>query len=286
MTLRISLPLGKKDSVKNLVFTILTHEYPLKLIQLTNFIRKRYGKSVTFQAVRKATIELLEEGVIEKNEMSYFINKEWIKESKEIMDNLYASVYQEKQTPRKVDAIGDEISVFTFNSLNEMMKFWEDLIEHWFKSFQKGDYNLNCYQGAHGWEGLLHPDREKKAMEQLKHKGIKSYAVFTSNTILDKIVLRFYEKVGLKCKIDVSSLKFDKSYYVATYGDLVVQSQYPEELVTKLDKFFKKNKTLENLDLTELSDIVNQKVEIKLSVTKNLSMAKQINSSILSQIKD
>ena len=46
----------------------------------------------------------------------------------------------------------------------------------------------------------------------------------------------------------------------------------------------KKNKTLEGLDLKQLSDIVGEKIEIKMTVIKNLEMAKQINKSILSQM--
>ena len=285
MSLQISLPFGDKQSVKNLVFTILSHEYPLKLIQLVNFIRKRYGKAVTFQAVRKAVLELVEERVLIKQEVSFSINKEWIKESKRTIDELYHNVYEEKGKPNKVDSIGEEISVFLFNSLNEMIKFWEDLIDDWFHKFKSGDYNLNCYQGAHGWEGLLHSDREKTSMERLKDKKIKSYLVFTNNTFLDKILLNFYKSIGIKGIISKSSSKFDKSYYVATYGELVVQTQYPEELVKELDLFFKKNKRSEILNLKELSDIVNKKISCKLSVSKNLNMAKQINASILSQIE-
>ena len=45
MAIRITLPFGKDDNVKNLVFSILTKEYPLKIIELTNFIHKRYGRS-------------------------------------------------------------------------------------------------------------------------------------------------------------------------------------------------------------------------------------------------
>jgi hypothetical protein len=284
MSLQISLPLGNKGGVKNLVFTILTHEYPLKLIQLTNFIRKRYGKQVTFQAVRKAVLELIEEGVLVREENSFLINKEWIVESKRIIDELYTEIYQEKSKPKKFDSINDEISVFTFSSLNEMMKFWEGLIIHWFKNFKKGDDNVNCYQGAHGWEGILHPDTEKRMMEQLKDKGIKSYALFTSNTQLDRIIANFYKQAGVRSLISKSSSKFDKTYYVATYGNLIVQTQYPKELTERLDIFFKKNRKLENLDLGVLSDIVNKKIEIKLSVTKNIAMAKQINQSIIGQM--
>ena len=284
MSLQISLPLGNKANAKNLVFSILTREYPLKLIQLTNFIRKRYGRAVTFQAVRKATLELVEEGVLLRKDNEFLINKEWVMESKKTIDELYHNIYEEKNNAQGVDSIGDEISVFTFNSLNEMMKFWEDLIDHWFTHFKKGDYNLACYQGAHGWEGLLHADREKNTMERLKQKGIKSYSVFTSNTPLDKLLVNFYSSLGMKCILNKSSSHFDKSYYVATYGNLVVQTQYPLEVVKEMDLIFKNNKKLENFNLKELSDIVNRKGKIKLNVTKNINMAKQINASIMSQL--
>jgi len=285
MSLQISLPLGKKEGVKNLVFTILTREYPLKLIELTNFIRKRYGKAVTFQAVRKAVLELIEEQVLIRDNNEFSINKEWVKESKKIIDNLYQSIYEEKTLPKKVDSVSDEVAVFTFNSINEMMKFWQNLIDDWFRKFNDGDYNINCWQGAHGWEGLLHADREKDTMEQLKHKNIKSYLVFTSKSSIDKLLLKFYKNIGIIGVINNSSSQFDKSYYVGTYGDLIIQTQYPKEFVIALDNFFKKNKKLEDVNLKELSDIVNSNIEIKLSVIKNLEMAKQINQSIISQIE-
>ncbi len=82
MTLQLTLPLGKNTDVKSLVFTILTKEYPLKLIELTNYIRKRYGKSVTFQAVRKAVLGLMEEEVLQQESYGYSISKEWVKNSK------------------------------------------------------------------------------------------------------------------------------------------------------------------------------------------------------------
>ncbi len=82
-----------------------------------------------------------------------------------------------------------------------------------------------------------------------------------------------------------SSSSFDRGHYLGTYGDLIIQSQYPDNLVKQLDKFFKKNKTLEKLDLLQLSKLVNMKVEVKLTVIKNLAMAKQMNKSIIQQIK-
>src|SRR3990167_2138258 len=223
MTLQLTLPLGNKNDVKSLVFTILTKEYPLKLIELTNFIRKRYGKSVTFQAVRKAVLGLVDGGVLQQEEHAYSINKEWVKNSKKFIDDLYAEVYKEKTRAKSVDSITGEVSVFTFNSLNELMKFWQNLIDDWFKKFDtQKDYGVNCYQAAHGWEGLLHPDIEKTIMHQLKNKGIKSFTLTTGNTPLDRQIANFYTKIGIKMRVIPSNSSFDKSYYVGTYGDLVV----------------------------------------------------------------
>jgi len=285
MALNITLPFGKEDNVKNLVFSILTKEYPLKIIELTNFIRKRYGKSVTFQAVRKAVLELVADRVLVQTGHEFSINKPWVLESKKVLDALYQELTKEKITPRSIDSIKGEVSVFTFDSLNELMKFWQDIIDNWFESFKKGDPNINCYQGAHGWEGLLHPDREKNMMGRLKNKGIKSYSLSMGNTPLDKYIWKFYSSIGLKTGFYPSASQFDKSYYVATYGETIVQVQYPKKIIEGLDQFFKKNKTIEDLNLKELSDIANQKIKVKMTVIKNLAMAQQINKSIISQIE-
>ena len=284
MSLNISLPFGKKDNVKNLVFTILINEYPLKIIELTNFIKKRYGKSVTFQAVRKAILELVDEGVLTRSDNEFQINKGWVKDTKETIDKLYFELNEEK-TSKKFDSIEGNVSVFIFSSIGEMMKFWEQITDDWFKNFKKGDHNINCWQGAHGWEALLYPDNEQKLMSQHKKKGIKSYAVSTGATPLDRFVWKFYKKIGLIVHTYPSISRIDREYYVGTYGDIIVQAHYPKEILDAMDSFFKKTKDMENLDLTELSKIVNKKTRVKLTVIKNLAMAKQINQSIISQIE-
>ncbi|MCK5025324.1 MAG: hypothetical protein KAS15_01945, partial [Nanoarchaeota archaeon] len=274
----------KKEGVKDLVFTILSKEFPLRIIQLTNFIKKRYGKSVTFQAVRKAVLELTSEGVLTKREDKFSINQKWVLETKTMLSELFDDLNKNLTTPKDVHSVSEEVSVFTFHSLNELMKFWQDLIDDWFANFKKGDYHINCYQAAHAWEGLLHLDKEKELMGQLKKKGILSYILSKGNTPLDRNIRKFYKSVGIKVSINSSMSSFDKSYYVGTYGDLVVQTQYPEEIVKDLDCFFRKNKTIKDFDLKELSDIVNRKVAIKLTVIKNLAMVKQINNSIIVQM--
>jgi hypothetical protein len=284
MSLQISLPFGSKNNVKSLVFSILAKEYPLKIIEIKNLISKRYGKNVSFQAVRKAMLELVEEGILLRKDYSFIVNKQWVFDSKKLIDELYSTIYQEKTKVAKMDSIGEEISVFTFNSVAEMMKFWENLINDWVENIEKDKLKVNCYQTFHAWESLLYPETEQKLMAQLKRKGVKSYILSGGRTKLDKVSLDFYKKMGVTIiKSNINSL-FDKEYAVGTYGSLVVQAKYPPEIVLLLEDFFRKAKAFQSLDLKELSDILNKKIDIKLSVTKNINMAKQINQSIISQI--
>jgi hypothetical protein len=283
MALRYTLPFGKPDNVKNLVFTILVQERELKLIDLTNRIKKKYGKSVTFQGVRKATLELVQDGVVLQKEKSFSINKNWVRDAKGTLDKLYSTIFQEKAKEKAVESIRGEVSVFTFSSLNEMMRFWQDLIDDWYQHFSKGDYPLNCWQGAHSWECLLHPDKEKVIMGQLKKKGIINHALCTSNTPLDRNIMAFYRKIGLDFVI--KPMPINRATYFGTYGELFTQTQYPQKLVKQIDDFFENNTTLDKLDLLSLSNIVNMKADVKLTVIKNSEMAKQINSSILTAMK-
>lgn len=283
MSLQITLPFGNKTNIKNLVFSILIYNHPLKIVELMNIIHRRYGRDVTFQAVRGAVLELLDERVVLKKEKEFEINKEWVKDSLNILKNIDSSLHN--QNPKKIDSINGEISVIEFDSLSELMKYSEQLIDDWFKRFKNGDYKINCYQGAHYWEALLYPEQERKIIGQLKKKGIRSYSLITSNTPLDRNIAKFYRTSGLRVVNYYSNSKSDRAYYVATYGDLIAETRYPAALVDELDRFFKKNKKLEDLDLHELAKIADKKIKIKITIIRNLEMAKQINSSIISKME-
>lgn len=283
--MKLVLPFGSPESLKNLVFSILTKEYPLKIITLNNLVKKRYGRSVTYQAVRKALLELAEEGVLVEEKGKYQINKDWVTSTKKTVDELHAQLNKKKTTPDSLDSIKGEVSVFEFDSLNKLMQFWEQIIDDWYKNFKQGDPNYNYYQGAHTWEGLLHPDTEQQIMSQLKDKGIISYALTTSNTPLDKYLIKFYTDVGLIIGSNPSTKHFDKKFYVATYGETIVQTIYPDDLVHAMEEFFHKNTSIENMNLRELSDVANKKTKMTLTVIKNLQMAEHINQGIIKEIE-
>ena len=109
---------SKKNSVKDIVFKILITDHPLKLIELTNFIKKRYGKSVTFQAVRQAVFELVADGVLEREGKQFQINPAWTIEAKKTIMQIEQQMVL-KTTKPSIESIKGEFSVFTFTTKPE-----------------------------------------------------------------------------------------------------------------------------------------------------------------------
>lgn len=283
MSLQITLPFGNPTSTKNLVFSILSHEYPLRIVELSNLIRKRYGKSVTFQAVRKAVLELVQDKVLVQEEKQFLINKAWVKESKEHLDRLYQLLTQTKTQPATIDSLQGEISVFSFTTLHDMMQFWYSLMDEFLERMKPGD--VNSYQSAHAWEAILYANQEQSIMKKYGGKKIKSYFLTTGTTPLDKQFIHVYKKLGMVCRQAPSMKSFDRTHVIGTYGEMLVQVQLTDDMARRLDAFFRKTKSLEDMNLLELTKIAETTTTVKMTVIRNEAMAKQINKSIIDQIE-
>ena len=275
-------PLNNKEGIRGLILSILANEFPLRVFEIVNFIRKRYGKKVSFQAVSKEINFLIDKRILVKKNKKIEMNKEWVKELRNDAEEIYEKIVLSKKFESKKP--GEEITVLTLNSLNDAMVHYYKIIDKWFNDFKEGDNNLNCYQSLHLWEVLLHLEKEEKSISQLKKKGIKSY-LLTGSTKLDKSIINFYKKIGAKAKSQNSISEFDKTYSIGTYGDTIIQIKYPKKIIKQIDDFFKENSSLNNLDLFSLSKILKQQEKINLTIIKNSVMAKQINKSILAQFK-
>src|SRR3989344_8767998 len=121
---------GKKEkTVKDLIFSILIESEPKSFIQLQREIKKRYHLSFSFQAIRKAVNNLLERNILTKEKREYSLNKDWIVQTRNFFDKLYADHFKIK---RSVNIeVGKDVAVYTVNNLLELDRLWNDLITNW-----------------------------------------------------------------------------------------------------------------------------------------------------------
>jgi len=233
MALEITTPqLGRtKKTSRDLVISALMYNHPVSLAKITNIIKKKFHASITFQGVRKAVIQLVENGVVQKSGKQYSINKEWILQLRQFTEKLQESYFTESSGVRNIEAIGEDIKVYTFDNLVDLDVFWNSLIGKWFDEDKTND-KYYVQQSGHTWYVLANLEEETKILEKIQKKAIKFYTVAIGKSILDKWNSKYYEDQGFHYTI--SKKKKDTSKYFAVYGDNVIQCNYPKDLANDI----------------------------------------------------
>ncbi|MFH1500847.1 MAG: hypothetical protein ABIE22_02775 [archaeon] len=280
MTLEIVMPESnvKNRTTKDLVFTILVEDSPKTLTQLHREIKRKYSYSVTFQAVIKAVNSLLLYGVIVKAEKLYSINKDWIFETRNFLDKLYKDQFEVKKPMKKIE-LGKEITVYTLGNLLELDRLWFELLMNWAKKEEKD--KRNCWRGSHAWWLLPRLHEEDILHDFMIKKGIKTYNLWLSNTLLDKLAVKYYKDKKEFVKI-TNRVKLDSDSHITVFGDKVVKFEIPKQISDKLNKLYSSTKKLEKLDIKKTIDIFKENTEIEFTVIKDKLIADKIKEEIIS----
>lgn len=278
MTIEIVIPEKNAEdrSTKDLVFSILSEEESKTLTQLHREIKRRYGVSVTFQAVIKAVNSLIKNKVIVKNEKLYSINKDWVFETRNFFDRLYTEHFKVKKPMKKVE-LGRDIIIYTVNNLLELDRLWNDLLTNWCKEETKD--KRNCWKGKHAWWLIPRLQEEDILHDLMIKSNIKTYNLWTENTLLDKVATKYYSKKNEFAKIKRLNSKADK--HITAFGESLIKFEIPQNLSKKLEILYKKTKKLEDLDIKKAIDIFKENTEIEVTLIKDKLLADKIKEEII-----
>lgn len=280
MTIQITMPgFGKEKSTKDLVISLLVDEYPLSAKQITNKIKSKFGVSVTFQGVYKAINQLITDGVLSKEGKNLQISKDWIINAKLFLDSLQTKYFEETKAISK-SAIGEDIQVYYFDNLIALDKFWNNILEIWFKDPNLRDEFLT-QQSGHTWYVLGQLEEETAILNSIKEKNLKFYILNDGNTFLDKWSGRYYRGQKFVYTINKSRKKIPKNHYFIIYSDYIMESVYPDDLTKELDKIYDSVKEITDLNLNELIKVLRKKTQLKITIMKNPILAKRLRKDIL-----
>jgi hypothetical protein len=286
MAITITTPeLGKvKKTAKDLVISTLMYEHPLNLAKITNSIKKKFQASVTFQGVRKAVNQLAENGVILKEGKEYSLSKEWVLKLRDFVEKLQESYFTESTGIREIQAIGEDIKVYTFDNLIDLDKFWNKVIGKWFEDDPNSTHDrLYVQQSGHTWYVLGQLEEETSILDKIKKYNIRFHTLAVGRTFLDKWCQKYYQDQDFFYK--TFKKKGDTSHYFSIYNDKIIQTNYPTELTKEIDAVYSKAKNFESFEVAKLIKLLRKKVELKVTVMRNLVVAEQLRSFILSHFK-
>lgn len=286
MAIEIITPqLGKvKKTTKDLIISTLMYEHPLNIAKLTNAIKNKFQASVTFQGVRKAVNQLAENGVLTKNGKEYDLSKEWILELRDFVEKLQESHFAKRTGIKDIQAIGEEIKVYTFDNLIDLDKFWDDLVGKWFEE-DKEKKEKKCYVqlSGHAWYVLGQLGEETSIMEKIRKFNIDFYIVANDNTFLDIWSKKYYTDLGFFYTTNKDKTKGSNARYFSVYGDFVIQATYPEEIAKEIDSVYNSTKDFESFEVTKLIKLLRQKAELKVTIMRNPVVAEQLRNYILTK---
>ena len=117
----------KHKSTKDNIITILSLKQPLTAKEIFNLLHREYENEVSYQGVHKTILQLVEEGIIEKNDKKYQINKEWVKRVSSFGRRL------EENSQEIIKTIDEKGSV-TLNFLS-YIEFGRFLVNEFFNNF-------------------------------------------------------------------------------------------------------------------------------------------------------
>ncbi len=282
--LHLTIPqIGEETkNTKDLVFTILSSEQPLSIIQIYNKIKRQYHVGITYQAVRKAIDALQKENVLKKKEKTYMINKQWVLDLKSFFDKLLTT-YETKISAKlfHTEFVKEDYAIYTFNSLLDLDNFWGEMLLNIAKT-DKSEKEFVGYYAYNFWF-LINLGRETKLFDDFKKSKFKSYFLVIKDFALNRWGAGLYQSSGVKVKVK-NATDIDPSMGLNIIGDTIIQVKYSQEITKKLETFFKTYKTVQEMKLQEITQIAHEPCDITFIMFKNPTLARNLREMYKAKI--
>lgn len=259
---------SKDTSTKGLIFKALIVYNSLSNAKLQTIFKKEFGKRISYQAIRQALLEMLDENILEKKDKEYLINKDWIQELKETVKLIDKSILK-REDIRLVDKKTTQINL---KNLYELGHFVLYSLEQ--KYFDLTKDNNMFMQINHLWIPFGDHNKRERLKQIFTQNSLK--VIVKSRSAGDCMLNRWYKKyVTSKLGVSYSS---DCDYIV--HGDTVVQIYMNPELKAKMDKVYSLKSFLSIFK--ELTDMTFMEYGIQIVITRNSAIAEQIKTNIIS----
>src|SRR3989338_1945353 len=286
--IELSIPQAGEETKtgKDVVFSILRQQQPLSSIEIVKIARREYNVGLTYQAIKKAIDTLISQKVLVKEGKVYKIDKNWLMNVKETVDNLLTTYESGKQIKSfTTDFSKDQYAVYTLTSLFDLDNFWDDILIYLSNHLKESEHRSFVAQVHYTWWFLINLGKETRLFEGFITSKIPCYNYVLCNTALNKWTEKSYKQMGVHVKLgNVKPIKEDM-IDVNVIGDNMIQVHYPKEIVKKLNAFYLKYTGTKEMSLKELTEIVHTSCEIKFIVFKNKDIAESLRSQYLQKFK-
>jgi len=273
-----------KKQLHDVILLTLAKEYPLKIGEICQRLKNEFRVELSFQAIRKSLNAMVERKILSLKDKSYSIDKNYSLELKRLSDQIMKNYFVGTTESKSLPAIKKEdITTYEFEDLIHTDQFMNEIIFDIMYDLKENDDHTFLFNGPHAWFIFAHPGMEQEFLEEVNTHNLKLYYLITKDTKLDRWGKKFYEK---HVEYKIIPTKRPMNTFLNVFAGNIIQYDYPEEISTRLEKFYEETTTLESLDLSKIADILKFKTKIKVTVMKNSTVADKLREEILSKFKE
>ncbi len=264
-------------STKSFIIETLSTEWPLSCRKIYNRLSHTHNLNITYQAVHKAVLQMLEQGILTKAGRDYSLNLDWVNKlgrfSKDVEDAYLGARHAFPQ-------LKGDVAQMDFDKGYDAVKY---LLE----TFMAGRFiNLNSEKIAivakvqHMWNPFVLVPMDFGKMKEMAFK-IDARIACRGDTQLDRVMARFYGVFNVKTAMGVEGPDTPE---IIVIGDTVIQIFNPPEMRKKIADLYEKTKSLLSLEIVKtFSDVAFKEMKVTVLINRNPVAAKTIRDEVNSK---
>jgi hypothetical protein len=262
-------------TTKEAIFSLLLEYYPKRPAAIWKELG-RFGISVTIQGVVKALGELEEKGIVARSEHGYLLSPYYIQQLQKTSEKVSKSY---SVSSRKLKGIAKSVEIYTAKNMLEQDAIWEKVCVEWAR--QRPNDKVRAWIGRHPWVPFARLENEDRFEDAMRDFGIIGFNVVTGTSKLDRVGSEFYNKAGLRTKID--SRADIGNVYMEAFSSFYIRCELPKEIANAFERIFKKTKSSRDLNIKEVIDITKMEVPVTVLVIHDSMSAQKIRRDILNR---
>jgi hypothetical protein len=265
-------------ATKSIILNSLSEQWPLSLKKIFHAVKKVSIKSMTYQAVYKSVKELLDDGVLSRQENEYLISPIWVEKSSEFINRL-AEAYEKNNLAKS-----RRIQELNFSSLSEA---WDFVL-----SRLNTDFFGESKEAYLQFRRFFFFPLSKEDISKLKEFASKKkvYVMCRQNSVIDRMAAGFLSSIGAKA---ITGIECARPTNVLVNGNCVINFYILSDSERPgLSAYYNGTKDMKNINLLNLESFGNiffKKIKVRLIINRDpgvLSDVLEQTKLILSKRKD
>jgi hypothetical protein len=268
------------EGTKGLILKIINEKPGLSVKEIYYRIKKESPKKLSYQAIHKIIVLLLNQGVIKKDGLKYYIDSTWVKSIKisaDILDANCKCIQKNDFSELKYN----DCAVFSFGNILDLAYFLVNIFLKLPNPSKKP--NINLWELSYSIIGLdseIYSELKKCFLE------VDTYVFVSENNILDKVFAKALEKYGVKkisFGINGASLLQD----IMVSGDFVAHIWFDSKFRALWYLQNRGPKKATDIDLTSHINLMRSlNYFVKVIVVKDSILADQIRETYINNVNN